>query len=130
MKREACLSIRDKAIIEARRHYDLVQHIPENELLLLSIRCIVENKGRYGWKIIKAISKVITFNNSSIRFQIYAVDNKGAYPFNRQYKTDNGIHAIAFRHIKDYQVIPETDLPLCIGWPITYPCLAEALKGS
>ena len=75
---------------------------------------------KLGWsKEHRYLVEPIAFNHLSIRSTILATTNKDWGTW--------GIGTFNYDAIESWELVPETDLPLYIGWPYVGPALAQRL---
>jgi hypothetical protein len=94
----------------------LIRNIPLKTPLLIDLS--------YWETNIKAVVEVISFNSESIRFKFYATSGDLGWWSLKKTGTDH----IKYPNISDFLIFPDAELPLLLGWAVTFPALAERLK--
>jgi len=74
-----------------------------------------------GDKVNRYLIEPVAFNHLSIRGNTLATDNPNSYG---QHETVT----LSYCNIGKWEIIPETDLPLYMGWAYTGPALAKRLR--
>ena len=130
MNRTACLKQSQARIDEEYLCKKIIETIPSDVNLHLTIKANIQQAPNFGWGITHIVAKVESFNKNSIRFDTLAVENPDTYPFcrDREDYTYNRV-ALKFKYILKWEPVPDSDLPLYVGWGIKYPAYTQLLKG-
>jgi hypothetical protein len=132
MKREQCLKNAIARMEELTIQRNIIAKIPLNIPVMIFYRCPIRNG--WNWEVIRLVSEAFNFNYLSIRATMIAVEDAGAYPFDRDIerraynRAIKSVYALSFKRIEKWEPFNRTDLPLLLGWPNQYPRLAEILK--
>lgn len=137
MNRTKAVAYRLQVLGEAQRQLKLVEDVPENTLIKFKIRSYIhDDHDTSGWGYTQVIGKLALFNNTSFRVRTYAAE-KRSYPFShdlrtiigdKDYPENFGLHPLRFQAIHGWEIVPETDLPLYVGWAVIYPIFSETFK--
>lgn len=144
MNRKQALDYRRQIVDEAKRQLQLVEEVSYYDKAIIKFKIRSYNykegvtNGRVdaAWGDNQVVGKVELLNSTSFRTRIYAAE-KLAWPFSSdlQYMKSStmkdprfGLHPLKFQTIQGWEIVPETDLPLYVGWPVVYPIFIETFK--
>jgi hypothetical protein len=137
MNREKCIAYRHQVVGEANRQLRVVEQIPLNEVVLITMYCWFHKGDRPDeegsrWQDTKIACEPISFNLTSIRVQMIAIKDK-PYPFTfdiEHMDMISGKRALKLQYIRTWEPVEPTMYPLFMGYGIRYPRLEQLLKGA
>lgn len=131
MNRTKCIEKTQMRIDAEFKNKELIKAIPINKLLDVTIQ-----SWGIDYKNVEdhLVAIVDCFNLNSIRFNVVAVSSPFTYPFSRDVDRPNDEKwhekvALRFNKILKWELFPESELPILLGWGIQYPLLSELIKG-
>jgi hypothetical protein len=141
MNREKALAYRQRCLDESMRQREIVETIPQGQLLLVTYRNYFYHSNE--WENMKVACEVKLFNLTSVRCLIYAAEfvtcpfqsdfDNVTHPLQQTpiHKEDSkDLQPLKFYNIIDWEPLPKEHLPLVLSYQLLYPRLIELLKGS
>jgi len=123
MNRKKCLQESDKRIEEERRVYHLIDTIPTDKPIEITIKLTFRTPGRNAWRnaYTTAVAKVDLFNRTGIRFEFIAIrDPDSCFLKPKDH--------IKFKDIHSWHFFDTNDLPLLMGWGTKFDAFDTLMK--